>query len=121
MRFATVARLRVIQLGDSPNMPAQRSPAPDHRSPSRRSRDNRPRYRMVAHGCCGKPSPVVRSAQTCWVEFTADRLVVADDGRGIRGATGNGLRGARERAEASGGTLEVGARAGGGTRVEVRW
>jgi len=83
-----------------------------------------PRYRMVAAWVLREAvTNVVRhsGAQTCWVEFTADRLVVADDGRGIRGATGNGLRGARERAEASGGTLEVGARAGGGTRVEVRW
>ncbi|GIG22388.1 two-component sensor histidine kinase [Cellulomonas chitinilytica] len=49
------------------------------------------------------------------------RLEVTDDGRGLPEALveGVGLRGMRERADAGGGSLEVGAAPGGGTRVRV--
>ncbi|WP_162599985.1 sensor histidine kinase [Nocardioides solisilvae] len=48
-------------------------------------------------------------------------LTVADDGRGTAGrAEGVGTRGMRERAALVGGTLEVAARDGGGTRVTLR-
>jgi signal transduction histidine kinase len=49
-------------------------------------------------------------------------IVVADDGTGPDRASegaGAGVRGMRERAEALGGALEAGARAGGGWRVEA--
>ncbi|MGF2948735.1 sensor histidine kinase [Microbacterium alcoholitolerans] len=46
---------------------------------------------------------------------------VADDGRGMSGSEGNGMRGMRERATTGGAMLTVGAAAGGGTRVEVTW
>ncbi|MGY4645629.1 sensor histidine kinase [Cellulomonas sp. URHB0016] len=49
------------------------------------------------------------------------RLEVTDDGRGLPDevSEGVGLRGMRDRADAGGGTLEVGAVPGGGTRVRV--
>lgn len=62
-------------------------------------------------------------ASRCHVEITAaagDLLVaITDDGGGPGGAhrDGNGLRSARERAQACGGTLVLGARERGGTRV----
>jgi signal transduction histidine kinase len=45
------------------------------------------------------------------------RLEVCDDGRGPHGQEGNGLRGMRERLALLGGTLEITAAAGGGTRL----
>lgn len=50
------------------------------------------------------------------------RLEVADDGRGWPSGVveGVGLRGMRERVDAGGGSVEVGAGPGGGTRVAVR-
>jgi signal transduction histidine kinase len=64
-------------------------------------------------------------ATTCIVSLTANahhvRLVVEDNGRGLpaadEGRHGLGLIGMRERAQALGGTLDVGHRRGGGTRV----
>jgi signal transduction histidine kinase len=48
-------------------------------------------------------------------------LAVVDDGRGVPGAPGAGLRGMRERAEASGGRLTAGPRPEGGFAVRGRW
>jgi signal transduction histidine kinase len=45
---------------------------------------------------------------------------VSDDGRGLTGTPGQGLRGMRERAESIGGSLTLGAREGGGCRVTAR-
>lgn len=61
-------------------------------------------------------------ASRCVVEVASDRLTVTDDGRGVQGRReGNGLRGLRERVEAAGGRLTLGAGADGtGTRVEVQ-
>ncbi|MFZ5442185.1 MAG: sensor histidine kinase, partial [Myxococcota bacterium] len=60
---------------------------------------------------------------TVRLSFTADevRLVVEDDGRGAEGAVpGVGLSGIAERARRHGGSSELSARPGGGTRLEVR-
>lgn len=59
-------------------------------------------------------------ASTVRVELNAERLLVADDGRG-RGdaAPGSGLNGIRERCEALGCTLSIGSPAGGGTSVAI--
>jgi signal transduction histidine kinase len=64
-------------------------------------------------------------AESVWVglrhEAGSLRVEVSDDGRGLpdQPATGMGLRGMRERAEALGGRLTLGSRAGGGCRVEA--
>ena len=52
---------------------------------------------------------IVRHAQatTARITLTAHRLVVADDGVGIRAAEGHGLTGLRRRIEDAGGTLRV--------------
>jgi signal transduction histidine kinase len=51
-------------------------------------------------------------------------LEVTDDGGGANGAPGGagmGIRGMRERAESTGGTLSVGPRPGGGFAVQAKW
>lgn len=48
-------------------------------------------------------------------------VVVEDDGRGVHGEAGNGMRGMRERAAAAGAVLAVDEVPGGGTRVSVTW
>jgi two-component system sensor histidine kinase DesK len=59
------------------------------------------------------------------VEIAPGSLAVVDDGVGVRtaadSATGNGLRGMRERAAAAGAVLAVDRREQGGTRVAVTW
>lgn len=122
---ATVAGLRVVRLGEELQhaSTALTSAGITSHLPGDPAIID-PRYRMVAAWVLREAvTNVVRhsGAHACWVEITDDRLVVADDGRGMDGVAGNGLRGARERVEASGGVLEIGTRAGGGTRVEVRW
>jgi signal transduction histidine kinase len=47
-------------------------------------------------------------------------LTVEDDGRGGADRHGSGLQGIRDRAEAAGGTLDVGDRPSGGTRIHAR-
>ncbi|SJN28274.1 Sensor histidine kinase [Microbacterium esteraromaticum] len=66
---------------------------------------------------------VLRHAEASAVEVTIapGLLAVEDNGRGPGDGDGNGVRGMRERAAAAGAALEFGARAGAGTRVEVRW
>jgi len=61
-------------------------------------------------------------ASRCVVELGSNLLRVTDDGTGVAGRReGNGLRGARERVAAAGGTLTVGeGPEGRGTAVEVR-
>ncbi len=58
------------------------------------------------------------------LDYTPRELMVTveDDGHGINGTAdgGHGLRGIRERAELYGGTLEIGRRDPGGTRVHAR-
>ena len=68
------------------------------------------------------------ASATVVVDVDADgglRVEVADDGAGAPPAAGNGagvgLVGMRERAEATGGTLEAGPRPGGGFLVRARW
>jgi two-component system sensor histidine kinase UhpB len=46
-------------------------------------------------------------------------LRVGDDGRGLRGPEGNGIRGMRERALLVDATIEIGPRIGGGTEVRL--
>lgn len=59
-------------------------------------------------------------ATRCAVELAAEQLVVTDDGRGMAGREGNGLRGLRERVDQAGGTLTLGPGPDGtGTRLEV--
>lgn len=60
-------------------------------------------------------------ASRCWISLRADdgrvRLVVEDDGRGLRQPEGTGLRGMRERLAALGGSLGIDA--GRGTRLAI--
>ncbi|GAA1175971.1 sensor histidine kinase [Ornithinimicrobium humiphilum] len=83
-----------------------------------------PRHRIVlAWALREAVTNVVRHSQAsaCRVALGTDYLVVEDDGRGPgRRGDGQGLRGVRERVEGAGGTVSVGARPGGGTRLEVR-
>jgi two-component system sensor histidine kinase DesK len=65
-------------------------------------------------------------ARNCWVELTRDSLAVCDDGRGMAStdrtagaATGSGLRGLSERADAAGAVLQVDAGPHGGVRLSV--
>ncbi|MFD5215521.1 sensor histidine kinase [Microbacterium sp. NPDC058345] len=60
-------------------------------------------------------------ASTVTVRIAPGRFAVVDDGRGLTGAEGNGVRGMRERATIGGAALAVGAGDGRGTRVEVTW
>ncbi|WP_293695985.1 sensor histidine kinase [uncultured Agrococcus sp.] len=55
------------------------------------------------------------------IELKPGTLTVVDDGRGVEGPAGNGLRGMAERASASGAVLAVEDGADGGTAVSVRW
>jgi two-component system sensor histidine kinase DesK len=59
-------------------------------------------------------------ATTCSVRLEANVIDIADDGIGLDGsASGNGLRGLRERVHAAGGTLTVGGEHGTALRVSV--
>ena len=61
-------------------------------------------------------------AEVVRVLLAPGRMVVEDDGVGIRAAEGNGIRGMRERAAVAGAAIVLGSSAGdGGTRVEVTW
>ncbi|WP_309127796.1 sensor histidine kinase [Microbacterium sp.] len=60
-------------------------------------------------------------ASTVTVRIAPGGFAVIDDGRGLIGSEGNGVRGMRERANAGGAELAVVAAEGGGTRVEVTW
>ncbi|QOR70675.1 sensor histidine kinase [Ruania alkalisoli] len=84
-----------------------------------------PRHRIVVAWVLREAiTNVVRhsGAGRCEVSLGSSSLVVADDGVGPGGAAeAGGLRGARERVDAAGGTLTVRPGETGGTRVEVRW
>lgn len=65
-------------------------------------------------------------AHNCWVQLTPAALTVCDDGRGMpeeqafsAAGSASGLRGLRERADAAGCVLQVGASAHGGIRLSV--
>lgn len=60
-------------------------------------------------------------ADAVTIRFASGTMVVEDDGRGLDGDAGNGLRGMAERASASGASLRVEAATPRGTRVEVQW
>jgi len=60
-------------------------------------------------------------ASTVQVRIAPGRFEVIDDGRGLSGEEGNGVRGMRERATTGGAMLMVGAGESGGTRVAVTW
>lgn len=84
-----------------------------------------PRHRIVVAWVLREAvTNVVRhsGASRCVVELGSNLLRVTDDGTGVAGRReGNGLRGARERVAAAGGTLTVGeGPEGRGTAVEVR-
>jgi two-component system sensor histidine kinase DesK len=62
-------------------------------------------------------------AKRCWVNVTADRVEVLDDGRGLSasgGSAGHGLIGLRERACMVGASLQVGTGPAGGFRLAVK-
>ncbi len=84
-----------------------------------------PRHRIVVAWVLREAiTNVVRhsGAGRCEVSLGSSSLVVADDGVGPGGAAeAGGLRGARERVRAAGGTLTVRPGETGGTRVEVHW
>jgi len=60
-------------------------------------------------------------ARTVTVRIAPGSFTVIDDGRGVSGGEGNGVRGMRERATTGGAALAVSAGTSGGTRVEVTW
>ncbi|PRB09437.1 sensor histidine kinase [Microbacterium sp. MYb62] len=62
-------------------------------------------------------------ARTVRVVLAPGRMIVEDDGTGVRAVEGNGIHGMRERAEAAGAAFMIGAAHAGasGTRVEVTW
>lgn len=60
-------------------------------------------------------------ASRCRFTFASTRMTIEDDGDGMHGREGNGVRGMRERVSAAGGRLSVGASELGGTKVEVAW
>ena len=82
--------------------------------------DTDPRHRaLLAWVLREAVTNVVRHsrAHAVTVELRADGLRVSDDGQGLNGSEGNGLRGMRERVEQAGGTLRLdGSR---GTALEV--
>lgn len=55
------------------------------------------------------------------VRIAPGSFEVSDDGAGVRGAEGNGIRGMRERATTAGAEFLFGTGAGGGTSVGVTW
>ncbi|WP_235038140.1 sensor histidine kinase [Microbacterium sp. 18062] len=55
------------------------------------------------------------------IEVAPGSLAIEDDGVGVSGDAGNGMRGMAERAHAAGASLRVDAVPAGGTRVSVRW
>ncbi len=94
---------------------------------------DRAAYRIVQEALTNTLRHAGPARATVLLEHGRDGLVVQvdDDGAGSRPArpgpdtgpdagAGNGLAGIRERAEALGGTSEIGARPGGGFRVHVR-
>ena len=84
--------------------------------------DTDPRHRtLLAWVLREAVTNVVRhsGAGSVTLTLTADGLVLADDGRGVNGPEGNGLRGMRERVDDAGGSLTV-TDTEPGTRLEVR-
>ncbi|UFU02970.1 sensor histidine kinase [Ruania suaedae] len=84
-----------------------------------------PRHRIVLAWVLREAvTNVVRHARAtrCEVTLASASMQVIDDGVGPGAATeSGGLRGARERVRAAGGTLTVSPGEAGGTRVEVHW
>lgn len=83
--------------------------------------DTDPRHRaLLAWVLREAVTNVVRHAHASRVliSLRPDGLDVGDDGIGLRGPEGNGLRGLRERVEAAGGTVALSSE--GGTLLEVR-
>ncbi|MDT0156522.1 sensor histidine kinase [Microbacterium sp. ARD32] len=66
---------------------------------------------------------ILRHAQAtrATVTLRPGMLAVQDDGRGMSGHEGNGVRGMRERAAAAGAQFQLSQPPTGGTRVEVTW
>ncbi|MFJ2553455.1 sensor histidine kinase [Microbacterium sp. NPDC087591] len=60
-------------------------------------------------------------AQHVRITMAPGEVAIEDDGRGVRGPAGSGLRGMSERAAAAGAVLAVEETASGGTRVSVTW
>lgn len=82
-----------------------------------------PRRAVFAWALREAVTNVVRhsAASRCTVRWTPTALTVTDDGDGLMGPEGNGLRGLRERVTHAGGALAVGeAGPDGGTVLEVR-
>ncbi|WP_119696696.1 sensor histidine kinase [Microbacterium halotolerans] len=129
---ATVSGLRVARLGDELVAADEALRAAGIESAVPKEADAvDPRYRIVVAWVLREAiTNVVRHsyARRCSVRLYADGIVIEDDGKGVpSGVAAGGLRGARERVEAAGARLEVGAanddgaECGPGTRVEVRW
>ena len=84
-------------------------------------------YRIVQESLTNVLRHAPRAAATVLVAATTGgglRVEVTDDGRGSTGAnggTGMGLRGMRERAATTGGTLDAGPRPAGGYAVRATW
>lgn len=60
-------------------------------------------------------------AQHVRITMAPGEVAIEDDGRGVRGPAGSGLRGMSERAAVAGGVLAVEDTSNGGTRVSVTW
>ena len=83
--------------------------------------DTDPRHRaLLAWVLRESVTNVVRhaGAQAVVIELSPRGIAVTDDGDGLAGPEGNGLRGMRERVSGVGGTLRL-TPAGPGTRVQV--
>lgn len=83
-----------------------------------------PRRGVLAWALREAVTNVVRhsSASRCTVRWSTDSLTVADDGDGVLGPEGNGLRGLRERVARASGTVTVrGGDGDEGTVLEVRF
>ncbi|MFV0253751.1 MAG: sensor histidine kinase [Beutenbergiaceae bacterium] len=123
---ATVAGLRVTSIGEelgvAQNMLVSAGIRP-HLPGDADSVD--PSHRIVMGWALRESvTNVVRHSQarTCTIELGPRTLTIADDGIGLNAPDGNGLRGLRERIQASGGSLAIGTGPGAaGTELRFTW
>lgn len=78
-------------------------------------------FRIIQEGITNVVRHAAASRAAIVIAYGTDQLeiTVDDDGRGVTGPAGNGIRGMRERAAALGGSLDVGPSPLGGTRIRA--